>query len=105
MPATVLQFVFRPNPGADLKEIIQTVKEATALWKKHGASSTSLYAVQLGEIGNMSVVVRFESAAQAGNTLEHLNSDPEFMAWRAKSLKSGLSNWVRSNQLYEISLA
>lgn len=105
MPATLLQFVFRPNPGADLKEVIQTVKEANALWKKHGASNTSLYAVQLGEIGNMAFVVRFDAAGQAGNTLEQLNADPEFMAWRAKSLKSGLSNWVRSNQLYEISLA
>lgn len=105
MPATVLQFVFRPNPGSDVKEVVQLAKEAAGLWGKHGANSLSLYAVQVGEIGNMSFVVRFESATQAGKTLESLNSDPEFAAWRAKSLKSGLSTWVRSNQLYEIPLS
>jgi hypothetical protein len=104
MAATILQFVFRPNPGTDMAEFMPIIKEAGKLWKKHGAD-VSLYAVQVGEIGNMAFVARFESAAKMGATVEALNSDPAFAAWRAKNLKSGLGTWVRSNQLYEVPLS
>jgi hypothetical protein len=34
---------------------------------------------------------------------DHLDElTPAVPAWRAKSMKSGLSNWVRSTQAYEI---
>ena len=77
------------------------VKESSAMWRKQGAE-VSLWGVQIGEIGNMTFVARFESAAKLGAALESLNSDPAFAAWRAKNLKAGLATWVRSNQAYEI---
>jgi hypothetical protein len=53
----------------------------------------------------MAFVARFESSAKLGVTVEALNADAAFMAWRAKSIKSGLATWVRSNQLYEVPLS
>lgn len=104
MAAAILQYVFKPNPGADLGELMALVKESAKLWKKHGAD-VNLWSVQVGEIGNMAFVARFESYAKLGATVEALNADPAFMAWRAKSIKSGLATWVRSNQLYEVPLS
>lgn len=101
--SSVIQYVYKPNPGADMQALVELTKEATALWKKHGAE-VSLWAVQVGEIGNMVFAARFESSAKLGATLDALNSDPAFSAWRAKSVKSGLASWVRSNQAYEIPL-
>ena len=37
MPAAAIQYVFRPNPGCDLPALIELVKEAAVLWRKHGA--------------------------------------------------------------------
>jgi hypothetical protein len=45
-----------------------------------------------------------ESTAKLGATLDALNADPNFSAWRAKSMQGGLSSWVRSNQAYEIAI-
>jgi hypothetical protein len=101
MSAAVIQFVFKPNPGIELPALLALVKEAADLWRKHGAD-VSLWAVQVGEIGNMNFVARFESTAKLGSTLDAVNGDPEFFAWRAKNLKAGLSTWVRSNQAYEV---
>jgi hypothetical protein len=103
MPAAVIQFVFKPNPGAELPALMELVKEAAGMWKKHGAE-VSLWAVQVGEIGNLSFVARFESSAKLGATIEALNNDQAFAAWRARNLKAGLATWVRSNQAYEIPL-
>lgn len=102
MPAAIAQFVFRPNPGADLSEVVGLAKDAAKIWREHGAQDVNLWAVQLGEVGNLAFVVRCDSAAKLGAAIEGVNSDPAFAAWRAKSLKSGMSTWVRSNQLYEI---
>ncbi len=104
MPATVAQFVFRPNPGADLAELVGLAKESAALWREHGAQDVSLWTVQFGEVGNMVFAVRCDSAAQLGSTIEKLNADPRFVAWRARNVKSGLASWVRSNQAYQIPL-
>ena len=104
MAAAILQYVFKPNPGADLGELMALVNESAKLWKKHGAD-VNLWSVQVGEIGNMAFVARFESSAKLGATIEALNGDPAFVAWRAKSIKSGLATWVRSNQLYEVPLS
>ena len=101
MPAAVLQYVFKPNPGIDMADLMVLVKESTDLWKKHGAE-VSLWAVQVGEVGNLSTVVRFESSAKLGAAVEGMNTDPAFAAWRTKTLKAGLATWVRSNQAYEI---
>lgn len=104
MPAAALQFVFRPNPGADLGALLPLVKEVAGLWKEHGAQDVSLWGVQVGEAGNMALTLRFDSAARLGEVLEGMNSDQKFAAWRARTLKAGLHTWVRSNQLYEIPL-
>lgn len=98
-----MQYVFKPNPGIDTADLMPLVKESATLWKRHGAD-VSFRAVQVGEIGNLTFVARFESAAKLGATVEAINADPEFAAWRAKNLKAGLATWVRSNQAYEIPL-
>ena len=51
---------------------------------------------------NLAFAARFESTAKLGATLDALNNDPAFGAWRMKSIKSNLASWVRSNQAYEI---
>lgn len=104
MAAAALQFVFRPNPGADLGGLLSLTKEVAGMWKEHGAQDVSLWGIQVGEAGNMALVLRFESAAKLGEVLEGMNSDEKFAAWRARALKAGLHTWVRSNQLYEIAL-
>lgn len=104
MPATIAQFVFRPNPGADLAEIVGLAKEASKIWRDHGAQEVKLWAVQIGEVGNFAFVVRCDSAAKLGQAIDGVNSDPAFLAWRAKNLKLGAATWVRSNQAYEIAL-
>ncbi len=103
MSASVIQYVFKPNPGTDLQALLGLIKEAADLWKKHGAD-VSLWNVQVGEIGNMTFVARFESASKLGATLDAINGDAAFVAWRAKSLKAGMVSWVRSNQAYEIQI-
>lgn len=103
MSSVIIQYVFKPNPGADMPALMELTREATTLWKKHGAE-VSLWAVQVGEIGNIAFTARFESSASLGATLDALNSDPAFIAWRVKSNKSALASWVRSNQAYEIPL-
>jgi hypothetical protein len=101
MSAAIIQYVFKPNPGIDLAALVALIKEAADLWRKHGADA-SLWNVQVGEIGNMTFVVRFESTAKLGATLDAINGDPDFAAWRAKSIKAGMVTWVRSNQAYEV---
>ncbi|WP_219209140.1 hypothetical protein [Variovorax boronicumulans] len=103
MSATVVQYVFKPNPGASIQDLLVLIKEAAEMWRKHGAD-VSLWNVQVGEVGNMSFVVRCESASQLGTTLDALNGDPNFVAWRARNLQAGLATWVRSNQAYEIAI-
>ena len=101
MSAAVVQYVFKPNPGINVQELIALIKEAADLWRKHGAD-VSLWNVQVGEIGNMTFVARAESSAKMGATVDALNEDQTFVAWRAKNMKAGLATWVRSNQAYEI---
>jgi len=103
MSSVIIQYVFKPNPGADMPALMELTREAAALWKKHGAE-VSLWGVQVGEIGNMAFTARFESSSKLGSTLDGLNGDPTFVAWRVKSNKSNLASWIRSNQAYEIPL-
>ena len=37
MAASVIQYVFKPNPGIDLLALLGLVKEAADLWRKYGA--------------------------------------------------------------------
>jgi uncharacterized protein YbaA (DUF1428 family) len=104
MTASVLRFDVRANPGADLAQIVQYAKEAAKIWREHGAKEVHFYSILLGEAGTFSFVARFESAAKLGATIESLNADPAMQAWRAKTLKSGQTTMIRSNQLLEVAL-
>lgn len=104
MPRSVIQIVFKPNPGADMTKLMGLVKESAALWKSHGAEVT-LWAVSGGEVGNMVFTAMFESFTAYGACMEKLYADPAFAAWNAKGVASGLSSWVRSNVAREVSLA
>jgi hypothetical protein len=101
MSSVLIEYVYQANPGANMAGLMALTQEAAALWKKHGAK-VSLWAVQVGDIGNMTFQAHFESSAKLGATLDGLNADAAFNAWRAKSNQSGLGRWVRSNQSYEI---
>jgi hypothetical protein len=101
MASAMVQYVFTPTPGCDMAALMELIKESAGLWRKHGAE-VSLWSVQVGEIGNLAFAARFESTAKLGATLDALNNDPAFGAWRMKSIKSNLASWVRSNQAYEI---
>ena len=103
MSSVILQYVCKPNPRADMLALMKLTREATALWKKH-AAEVSLWAVQVGEIGNMAFTARFDSSAKLSATRDGLNCDPDFIAWRAKSNKSALASWICSNQACEIPL-
>lgn len=104
MPHSVLQVVFKPNPGADMMQLMALVKESAAMWKRHGAD-VSLWAVSAGEVGNMVFAARFDSFSAYGACMESLYADPAFAVWNAKGVASGLSSWVRSNLAREVSLA
>jgi hypothetical protein len=101
MPAAIVQYVFKPNPGCDPLALLEMAKEGATIWRKHGAQ-VSLWSVQVGEIGNLAFTARFDSTAKLGETLEGLNNDPVMAAWRVKNAKANLASWVRSNQAYEI---
>lgn len=103
MARTVSQIVFKPNPGADMMKLMDLVKESAAIWKKHGAD-VSLWSVSAGEIGNMVFTASFESFSAYGACMEKIYADPAFAAWNAKGVASGLSSWVRSNVVRELTL-
>jgi len=50
----------------------------------------------------MAFSAEFASFAEYGKCLDKLNADPAFQTWRAKNQESGLSEWVRSNLLREL---
>lgn len=104
MPRSVIQIVFKPNPGADMSKLMEMVKESAAIWKSHGAE-VSLWSVSAGEVGNMVFNASFESLTAYGACMEKIYADPAFAAWNAKGVASGLSSWVRSNLAREVSLA
>ena len=99
--AVIVQYTSRALPGKSPAKLVENMKSGAALWKKHGASPR-LWAVSLGEIGNMAFSADFASFAEYGKCLDKLNADPAFQKWRAKNQESGLSEWVRSNLLREL---
>jgi hypothetical protein len=90
-----------PHRVPTFQPCLGLIKESADLWRKHGAQ-VSVWSVQVGEVGNMVFACRFDSSAQLGATLDAVNADPAFAAWRVKNIKAGLASWVRSNQAYEI---
>jgi hypothetical protein len=85
MPAAIVQYVFKPNPGCDPLALLEMVKEGAGIWRKHGAQ-VSLWSVQVGEIGTFTA--RFDST----ETLEGLNNDPIMAAWRVTNAKANLAS-------------
>jgi hypothetical protein len=101
--AIAVEYTFMPLPGANAAEVMATMHAGAALWKKHGALPR-LWAVSLGEIGNMVFRVEFASVTDYGKCLDALNADPAFQAWRAANQEAGNSEWIRSNMLRELPL-
>ena len=101
MPAAMIQFVFRPNPGSNITTILEFCKTAADLWRKHGGE-VHLWTIQVGEIGNMAFTVQAESTARLGAITDAVNADPALMQWRAQVLAAGQTTWVRSNQGFEV---
>ena len=99
--AVVVQYVFKAVPGKSLAGLIENMNTGAALWKKHGASPR-LWSVSVGEIGNFAFSSEFKSFVEYGKCVDALNADPKFQAWRAKTQESGVSEWVRSNLLREL---
>lgn len=92
----LVQYDFRPLPGEDFMTLMENVKIAAALWRRHGANP-SLWMVGLGETGNMAFTVPFDNYSEYGACLDSLTNDPDFRSWQAKNLKDGAAEWVRSN--------
>ena len=99
------RYVFRPNPGADMAVITRAMEEGAALWRKHGATSPTLWTITAGELGNYVLVVRFENAAEYAKVVDPLSADPDFRRWQARNVQAGQITWVRSNLAREVPLA
>ena len=98
------RYVFRPDPGADLGQVMESMKRGAALWKKHGAANARLWTVASGELGNYVLVLQFANAAEYAKVTDPLSADPDFQRWQADNVRSGGFSWVRSNLFREIAL-
>ena len=99
--SVVIEYTVKPNPGSDLKTILEMTHESAALWRRHGGK-VRLWAVTAGEVGDLVVSISFENFAAYGATFDKLNADVEYLAWHAKRLKAGAATWVRGNMLSEV---
>jgi len=91
----------KPNPGTELKAILEMAHESAVLWRKHGGT-VRLWAVTAGEVGNFVMSISFENFAAYGATFDKLNADLDYQAWHSKRLKSGAATWVRGNLATEV---
>lgn len=96
MAQVITQNVFKPNPGADMSKLTALIAESAAIWRKHGAEVT-IWAVSVGEIGNMVFACRYDSYEAYGKCTDAVVADPDYQAWSVKATASGVSSWVRSN--------
>jgi hypothetical protein len=101
--AVIVQYVSKPNQGADTAKIIESAKESAALWRKHGGE-VSYWTVTAGEVGNFVFAVRFENYAAYGAAMDNAMADPAVQAWLAKRQTAGLASWVRMNVAKEIEI-
>ena len=99
------RYVFRPNPGADMGDVMKAIEEGAALWRKHGAPNPRLWTISAGEIGNYVLVVQFENAAEYAKVVDPLSADPKFRRWQARNVAAGNITWVRSNLARELPLS
>jgi hypothetical protein len=98
------RYVFRTNPGADLDEVMKSMQQCAALWRKHGASEPRLWSIVAGELGNYVLSVQFDSASAFAKSADPLSQDPEYHAWQARNAETGEIDWVRSNHAREVPL-
>ncbi len=103
MAQVITQNVFKPNPGADMSKLNALIAESAAIWRKHGAE-VSIWAVSVGEIGNMVFACRYDSYEAYGKCTDAVVADPAYQAWSAKATASGVSSWVRSNLARQLPL-
>jgi len=103
MSQVISQTVFKPNPGADMSKLMALVAESAAIWRKHGAE-VSVWTVSSGEIGNMVFSARYDSYEAYGKCTDAVVADPDYQAWTAKGVASGVSTWVRSNLARHIAI-
>jgi len=96
MTPVITQNVFKPNQGADMAQLTALITESAAIWRKHGAE-VSVWAVSVGEIGNLVFTCRYDSYEAYGKCTGAVVEDPAYQAWSVKATASGLSSWVRSN--------
>jgi hypothetical protein len=99
------RYVFRPNPGADLAVALDAMKQAAALWRKHGAPQARLWTVAAGELGQYALVLQFENATEYAKVTDLLSADDAFRQWQAANVRSGAFTWVRSNLMRELQLS
>jgi hypothetical protein len=99
--AVALHIVFKAGPGTTYSALTGSLKAATALWKKHGASPR-LWTITVGEGGSMAFSSEFADLAEYGKCADAINADPAFHAWRANNMESGILQFVRSNLLREM---
>ena len=64
--------------------LIDAFKEASVLWKKHGAEEVSLWRLQGSKINNFSFSARCENMEQIGKGMDDLAADADFTAWQGK---------------------
>lgn len=103
MSQIISQTVFKPNAGTDMSKLLALVAESAAIWRKHGAE-VSVWTVSSGEIGNMVFSARYDSYEAYGKCTDAVVADPDYQAWAAKGLASGLSTWVRSGLARQIAI-
>jgi hypothetical protein len=99
--SVVVEYVIKPNPGSDLKAILEMTHESAALWRKDGGK-VRLWAVTAGEVGDFILSVSFDNFAAYGATFDKLNADLDYQAWHAKRLKLEAATWVRGTIASEI---
>ncbi|MDB5853538.1 MAG: hypothetical protein JWR22_1579 [Herminiimonas sp.] len=98
----IAQFVFKARPGSDMPSVMESAKAGGKFWKKHGAADVSLWAVTVGEMGNLALTVAFESFSAYGKCYDAMLADPDFRKWQAELVRMGLSDWVRGNVARQI---
>jgi hypothetical protein len=99
----LVQYEFRPQPGSNFINLIESVKVVAALWRKYGAEP-SLWSVSVGEAGNLSFTVPFATFAEYGKCMDALSADPDFRLWQTQNSDAGNGQWIRSNLYRHMSI-
>ena len=89
--SVVIEYTVKPNPGSDLKTILEMTHESAALWRKHGGK-VRLWAVTVGEVGDLVVSISFENFAAYGATFDKLNADVEIPSLACEEIEDRRSH-------------